>query len=475
MKKIIFVMFIVVLIVLSVACSGKDGEEINNISYTMNLVLEDNTLEGQQLVSITNTYMEGLDNLVFNLYANAYSESTVDKAYASKLTKYGGIDIDSITVGGVVCKNFKLSENGQTLTVPMPALALNDSIDIVMEYTVTIPESNLRLGIKGNSYNLANFYPQVAVFEDGKFRQDKFTTIGDPMFSEVANYEVTITASKDIVIASSAQVVSENVNGKLKTTLYKGANIRDFAIAANKDFKTVKGNYNDTVVTYYYTIDNNSAATLDYAMSALKTFSESFGEYPYPTFSIVQTPFYSGGMEFSSLIFVADDVKDVQTTVIHETAHQWWYGMVGSDSINESYLDEGLTTFVTAYYFMLNDDAERYSAEISTSVDAYMLYEKMQKMRKTTSTLVMTKSLYDYTAYQYNMLAYNKGCMMFMSLYNTLGKDKFNKALNLYLHNNKYKIANTETLCRAFSAAGKNEYAGFINGWLGDNVLATFA
>lgn len=475
MKKIIFVICIITLIVLCVSCVGKENENINNISYTMNLVLEDNTIEGQQIVSIHNTYIEGLDKVVFNLYANAYSEKTVDKAYTGKLTKYGGIEINAAKVDGIACKNYTLSENGQILTVPIPALALEKSVEIMLEYTVTIPESNLRLGIKNNSYNLANFYPQVAVFEGGKFRQDRFTTIGDPMFSEVANYEVTLTANKEMIFATSAKLISENVSGKLKTVLYKGTDIRDFAMAANKDFKTVQGKYNDTVVTYYYTVDNNSAATLDYALSALKTFSESFGAYPYPTFSIVQTPFYSGGMEFSSLIFIADDIKDVQTTVIHETAHQWWYGMVGSDSINESYLDEGLTTFVTAYFFMLNDDAERYSAEIATSVDAYMLYEKLQKMRKTNNTLVMNKSLYDYTAYQYNMLAYNKGCMMFMSLYDTMGKDKFNKALSLYLYNNKYKIANTESLCRAFSAAGKSEYAGFINGWLGDNVLATFA
>lgn len=476
MKKILFVAILIVLVVVTVACTGKDGENIlNNQKYTMKLVLDGNTIKGQQTVNIKNTYIEGLDKVVFNLYANAYSEKTVDKAYTSKLSKYGGIAVNAITVNGIACKDFTISENGQILSVPVGVLKLKDSAEIGMDYVVTIPESNLRLGMKGNSYNLANFYPQLAVFKEGKFREDKFTTIGDPLFSEVANYEVSVTLKKDIVLASSAKSVTESVNGNLKTIFYKGENIRDFAMAANADFKTVKANFNDTMVTYYYTKDENSAATLDFALSALKTFSDNFGSYSYPTFAIVQTPFYSGGMEFSSLIYIADDIKDVQSTIVHETAHQWWYGMVGNDSFNESYLDEGLTTFVTAYYYMLNDNIDKYNAEIKTAVDAYMLYEKLQKMRNTKNVLVMTKSLYDYTAYQYNMLAYNKGCMMFMSLYETMGKDKFNKALSVYLTNNKYKIANTEGLCSAFSIAGKVEYAGFINGWLGNNVLATFA
>lgn len=464
------------MIVVAVACTGKDGENIlNNQKYTMKLVLDGDTIRGQQTVNIKNNYIEGLDKVVFNLYANAYSEKTVDKAYTTKLSKYGGIQVNSVMVNNVACKDFAISDNGQILTVPIAALKLKESAEIGMEYAITIPECNLRFGMSGNSYNLANFYPQLAVFREGSFRQDRFTTIGDPLFSEVADYEVTVTLKKEIVLASSAKSVTENVNGNLKTIFYKGENIRDFALAANMDFKTVKAMFNDTAVTYYYTKDTNSAAALDYAMSALKTFSETFGNYAYPTFSIVQAPFYCGGMEFSSLIYIADDVKDVQSTIVHETAHQWWYGMVGSDSFNESYLDEGLTTFATAYYYLLNNDMEKYDAEIKANVDAYMLYEKLQKMRKTDNVLVMTKSLYDYTAYQYNMLAYNKGCMMFMSLFETMGKDKFNKALSTYLTNNKYKIADTQGLCSAFSMAGKVEYAGFINGWLGNNVLATFA
>lgn len=38
-------------------------------------------------------------------------------------------------------------------------------------------------------------------------------------------------------------------------------------------------------------------------------------------------------------------------TDIHEVGHQWWYVTVGNDEFKESFLDESLATFSTAYYF----------------------------------------------------------------------------------------------------------------------------
>ncbi len=475
MKKVLFILIIIALALTVFACTNKEGENICNADYDITLSLDNDVIKGQQTVNISNVYADGLDGVVFNLYANAYSENTTDKAYSGKLEKYGGITLSKVTVDNQQITNYSISQNGQLLKVPVAAMKLKDKVSIGMEYTVNIPHSNLRLGVVNDSYNLANFYPQLAVFNDGAFREDRFTTIGDPMLSEVANYQVTLTVNKDLVVASSAKAVTESTKNELKTYMFKGEKIRDFAMAANKNFKTVKANYDDIAVTYYYTSDKNSAATLECAVSAVKTFSEAFGKYEYPVFSIVQTPFFCDGMEFSSLIYISDTSKDVLNTVIHETAHQWWYGMVGSDSINESYLDEGLTSFVSAYYYLLNDDIDSYNSMMKETVDSYMLYEKLQKMRKNNNVLVMNKSIYDYTSYQYDMLAYNKGSMMFMSLYEVMGKDKFNKSLKTYFENNKYGIADVKNLCEAFSKVGKTEYAGFINGWIGDNVIATFA
>ena len=39
-----------------------------------------------------------------------------------------------------------------------------------------------------------------------------------------------------------------------------------------------------------------------------------------------------------------DRVRVVENVMIHEFGHEYWYGMVGSNEFEESWLDEGLNT-----------------------------------------------------------------------------------------------------------------------------------
>ena len=67
---------------------------------------------------------------------------------------------------------------------------------------------------------------------------------------------------------------------------------------------------------------------------------------------IAEANYYPGGMEFPTFIMM-DSSKyqepHLSNTSLeincHEVAHQWWYAMVGSDQINEPWLDEGITEY----------------------------------------------------------------------------------------------------------------------------------
>ena len=40
----------------------------------------------------------------------------------------------------------------------------------------------------------------------------------------------------------------------------------------------------------------------------------------------------------------------MEKVIVHETAHQWWYGLVGNDQIDEAWLDESLATYSEVIY-----------------------------------------------------------------------------------------------------------------------------
>ena len=87
-------------------------------------------------------------------------------------------------------------------------------------------------------------------------------------------------------------------------------------------------------------------------------------------------------------------------------------------------------------------------------------------------TMAMDKPVYDYTEYQYAMIAYNKACTMFASLYELYGKEKFDACLKKYVADNRLGIGGKE----AFIAAAQSKLGdvrGLLEGWIGEGTVAT--
>ena len=96
--------------------------------------------------------------------------------------------------------------------------------------------------------------------------------------------------------------------------------------------------------------------SLDDAVAALQVYSDRYGPYPSRDMAIVEAPLTFHGMEFPGLSLIGSQVynqyrKDLETLVVHEVAHQWWYNQVGSDQIMNPWLDEGLAEFSMYDYF----------------------------------------------------------------------------------------------------------------------------
>ena len=103
--------------------------------------------------------------------------------------------------------------------------------------------------------------------------------------------------------------------------------------------------------------DENYAQNLKAGIDSIKTFNNLFGEYPYDTYSVIASDFYIGGMEYPTLVMIDQSLyneKDkflLEYVIAHETAHQWWYSVIGNDEISEPWLDEALTEYSTILYF----------------------------------------------------------------------------------------------------------------------------
>ena len=61
---------------------------------------------------------------------------------------------------------------------------------------------------------------------------------------------------------------------------------------------------------------------------------------------IVESTRRSLGQEYPTIVFLSDDLPLFVT--VHETAHQWFYSLVGNDQARDPWLDESLTQWATA-------------------------------------------------------------------------------------------------------------------------------
>ena len=109
------------------------------------------------------------------------------------------------------------------------------------------------------------------------------------------------------------------------------------------------------LVAAYASNARQAKELLQYGKKALQTYGNLYGDYPYPSYTLAQISFPHGGMEYPGLSMISTELlaaggRELEYAAAHETAHQWWYAVVGSDSWNQPWQDEALAEFSLLAY-----------------------------------------------------------------------------------------------------------------------------
>lgn len=476
MRKICFVLLAVFILPMLAVFSSCNSEKRS--SYDIDCVYDDESgvLTAHMDFSYYNSTGSEQSVLRFNLYPNAYRSGAVykcvstvfkDRAYYSG-ESYGNITINGVS-GALTYEIGGEDENILYVTLSSP-VAAGGRAEIGMDFTVTLAKVNHRLGIGENSVSLADFFPVLCAY-DGEFYECVYYSDGDPYFLEAADYEVKITLPSGYTAASSGETVSKKVTMESDSYTFKIEGARTFALILSKNYSVDEGEVNGVSVRYYYNKDERHSETLSLILSALSYFGEKFGEYVYPTYSVALSSFCYGGMEYPALSSVSDSLSYSSTvySVVHETAHQWWYAMVGNNECDYAWMDEGLAEYSTALFF---DSHPEYgftkNAVVSTARAAFRQYYSSYSQIFGEADTAMNRNLKDFISeYEYENIAYNKGILLFDAVYESIGEDKFFSSLKAYYNKYLYEIASPDDLIACFKGAGASVeglFASFIDG-----------
>ena len=183
------------------------------------------------------------------------------------------------------------------------------------------------------------------------------TEFPDRVYAESSFYDVTLTAPNDMVVATSGSEVDRHDNGdNTITTSYRAGPVREWSATVCRPCRTADTTTGDihVRVTYQPANEDEARAMLATAARALEVYSTRYGPYPFREFDVIVRPGLSGGIEYPGLIYVGPGIRGGAVgrdfLVAHETAHQWWYSLVGDDIFREAWLDESFANYSSVIF-----------------------------------------------------------------------------------------------------------------------------
>ncbi|MBQ9730138.1 MAG: M1 family metallopeptidase [Clostridia bacterium] len=445
-------------------------------------VPENQSLCATQKVEYKNLTQECIEHLDFNLYPNAFRKESAycpvpaaEKSaayYAGE--SYGEINVTSV-VGGKSWEITGVDKNLLRVYLETP-LYPEDSIVLDVSFITVLASINHRTGVGERTVNLGNFYPVLCAYSNG-FYECAYFGEGDPFVSECADYVVHLTVPKEYVAVASGALIEESLLESKKVCSVEVLSSRDFAVVLSKEFFVREEKVCGKLLSYYG-LQGETPEQTEKAFGALKEsfafFNEQFGEYAYSTFSLVRVSMAAAGAEYPalSMLSVNEQAENEIKTVVHETAHQWWYAAVGSNQIENAWQDEGLAEYSTVLFFESHGDYG-YSREelVQASLTEYRSYFSTYAALEKETNTKMRKPIAEFASgYEYRAVAYDKSVVMYDFLRSGVGEKRFFAGLSRYYAEHKFRLTTPEDLIGCFEKAGA-DVAGFFESFLEGKVI----
>ncbi len=373
--------------------TGPAGTPKGLTRYRVDARLDDDRLTWTTRLDYLNKTGETLGDIGLHLYPAAYTEPIEEIPLAETLfdadlngafranARAGTFRVRGVEVAGGRAR-WARADTALTVALPEP-LRPEGRVGIVVRLEARLPQWPERYGVWDERTLLGNWIPTVAVREDGAWRLDEFSEVGDPFYSEVADYRVDLAIDEDLDAVGSGQLTGIAAGDRRGRRVWSFTSraTRDAAFAVSASFQGLEQRVGSTLVRSWYRADerDRGASNLRAAVDAMRDFRRRFGRLPHDEVEVVETGGFLGGMEYPGVIFTSDSsgalsgvpllgdlfrhagfsAAQERYVIGHEIAHQWWYAAVGNDQIEEPWLDEAFAEVSTRLWLREADGDDR--------------------------------------------------------------------------------------------------------------------
>jgi hypothetical protein len=361
------------------------------------------------------------------------------------------------------------------------AAATNGAVQTMLGGSSDGPGDYGLLGSGDGILSFANFYPVIARHDGEAWDLDR-STMGDIGPDSLSHVRVHVELPAGYVVAASGVQTHQAQSDARQRIDFAAGCMRDFALLASSQFTSVERREGDVRVRSFFRTTERAMGEkiLDATAWALADFEKRFGTYPYREIDTVEQALVGGvgGVEFAGLGTVAsmfykpavrasDRSLDTlllggshadpalqdsaaEFTTAHEVAHQWFHGIVGSDSRKHPWQDEALAQFSAMMYSEDRYGAAR--AKRDGDLNARASYEIMRVLGQPDGPVDAPAGTHSQLVY--GGLVYGKGPYYLDALRHRLGDANFFAALRNYVTQHYLAFATNEDFEQAMARAG---------------------
>ena len=480
------------------AADGRPGPDhwTNRPTYDLDVRLlpDERRVEGTARIDYQNNSPDSLSILVLALLQNHHKEKAHRLFDAYTLTS--GMDIERVALNG---RELERSESArpayridstQLVVRPPSPVPPGQAAELEIDYRYRIPKVGVdeNTGYNGaerygetNLFHMAYFYPQMAVYDDVKRREDLRGWMAERFLGNAEfysdhgdyTYSVTVPAGWLLhgtgVLQNSEAVLSEDVRRRRQeayesgepvrvlqpgqratppgadslTYEFRAEDVRDVVFSAMKtgesgdwNWEAARADVSQDGPADYTRVNafwRDGASLWDeevsYEQDALAFLSRFTGlEYPWPQMSAVEVgSLLGGGVEFPMMTAISDyrgaDERALYGVTAHELTHMWVPMIVSTNERRFGWMDEGIATFSEEEAFK-----NRYpESDRQPHIQSQRGYVRA-RTRGGIEAPIMRWSDYHDRETDYSVASYPKAAAMLFALRGLLGEEAFMEA-----------------------------------------------
>ena len=494
---------LLVILALLPAALGAAGYFQQKVVYDMEARLDGQThvIHVNQGLLYINQSPDTLSEIYFHLYMNRYRKGAFLEDGGLRENTIGGIDLDTVWVNRERVTGFTIDHTLMRLPLRTRLLP-GDTLAMRFRFRAALPPSDARYGYMGDHHDVGNWFVTPVVYDSKGWHLHQH--IDNEFYQEWGDFDVRLTVPRGYVVGATGDLI--NADSAMRDTTaaardwfnhhpddttrfttwhYIAENVHDFAWTADPDYRyyteEVRG-----ITVHYLVMDHNYddwVREIRAGTGAMEWLIDNIGPYPYKQITVADTYMHAGGMEYPNIVFINTFISPryapsfFRAVVIHEIAHNWFYGLLASNQTEDEWMDEGFTQFaeieIMEYLYGVKNNyptggmhgglGRLFSAD-QDDRQASMLNYLRSVIRGTEADPVRTMP--DHFRRGVYVASYDKTAVVLAMLENVLGREVFWRAMRDYYRRWHHKHPQTGDMIRSFERSSGRSLKWFFDQWI---------